>query len=91
MGGFRLKGPSFTIESKRGCVSCRCTPFEEHITKDVEDMLVIKDPKLLNLGLLPEEIQQRMMRAHIDTLEYTVHPHTPEPVGIDALWWAKKG
>lgn len=73
MGGFRLQGPNYRIESMPSSRMCRCTGYSGVISKEVEEMLVNKHDKWLELSELPQELQLNMKGVHLgDTMAYEV-------------------
>jgi hypothetical protein len=75
MGGFTLVGPTYTIKST-GVSMCRCTGFRGDITEDIETLLVNQDNPYLDVAMLPQELQENMMKSHIgNSLHYKVVKH----------------
>ena len=73
MGGFTLIGPVYTIRSLAGVHRCRCTGFKGYIPADVEQVLVNQENKTLDIAVLPIDIRNKMMTAHLgDNFNYTV-------------------
>lgn len=87
MGGFRLLGPNYKIQSVPDSVRCKCPGFRGTIDEAIETTLVNKQEKLLKLSQLPLSLQFEMKGAHLgENRMYTVTENTEE----DKATWLKK-
>lgn len=73
MGGFTLIGPTHIFNSCPDSMPCRCTGFKGEIPLDVENILLKKEDKFLDFGILPQDIRDNMMKSHLGSnFQYTV-------------------
>lgn len=86
MGGFRLQGPTYRIQSLRGEVQCKCMGFAGLVHETVESFLVNKEEKVLIVKDLPYLIRCAMKGVHLgDVMEYEVVAATTVP-SPSKLW-----
>lgn len=74
MGGFRLLGPNYTIQSLRSEVMCKCMGFKGEITEELELKLVNNPEKRLTKFPVPRH------GTHIgDNMHYEVISKSEDP------------
>lgn len=80
MGGFYLKGPTHTIRSTAP-VLCRCTGYSGSIDQQLQNFLINKVDRVLDLDELPESLKNTMKKHHLpDDMSYSISPNfKPEP------------
>lgn len=74
MGGFRLLGPNYTIQSLRSPIMCKCPGFKDEITEELEQELINNPEKeLIEFPLLTNGV-------HIgDNMNYRIISKSEDP------------
>lgn len=74
MGGFRLLGPNYTIQSLRTEVMCKCMGYKGQVSEEVENILVNHPEKKLDPTLINSK------SAHLgETMCYKVIHRSEDP------------
>jgi|WetSurMetagenome_2_1015567.scaffolds.fasta_scaffold1616194_1 hypothetical protein len=76
MGGFYLRGPTHSIVNT--CPNrCRCRGYHGVIDQTIQDFLIRKVDRILNLEDLPPNMRDEMVQSHLpDDMHYKVIPNS---------------
>ena len=78
MGGFTLVGSHYVFENLPNKVKCRCVGYNGMIDEKVEQMLLNKQDKTLQLEDLPDDLLASMEIFHLgDEMRYSVKRRVP--------------